>query len=209
MPSYRNEPKPDHDERWRKALDEIERGNGEGAVFMYKSLAADGCAAALAQLGRIYEHGAGHIETDVDQAIKWYQRSIEIIDDVGSHLGLVRIYLGSTEIDKDRSLTLYHLKVLEQTDITAAYFALGLLHETGSAVEKDEAKAAAYYRKASERGHLLARLHLQRLTLAEKPIRTALAAIGTRFAMWRARRCDPTDPRLGLQEEEGIPLGMK
>ena len=206
MPSYRNEPKPDHDQRWRKALSEIEGGNGEAAVFMYKALAADGCAAALAQLGRIYELGVGPLERDDNEAIKWYQRSIEVIDDVGSHLGLVRIYLYSTELDQDRSLTLYHLRVLESTDVTAAHFALGLLYESGVGVEQDATTAREYFQKAADRGHLLARLHLHRLDLPSRPFRTAFAAIATQIAIRWARRRDPTDPRLGLFEEAGTPI---
>ena len=128
---FRSLPPEQFERRWQAALETLLSGDGPGAVFQYKSLAADGCASALFQLGRIYEDGLCGVEQDFGEALTWFRHSIETVDDVASHLAVARIYLQTREFDPDRKLSQYHLELLAQNDVPAGHFGLGLMSEHG------------------------------------------------------------------------------
>lgn len=198
MTQYRHTPKPSHDTSWQAALGRLKQGDGKGAAFLYSALAKDGCGAALTQLGRIYEFGVGNLEPDHEVAVEWYKRSVETIDDVGSHLALARIYLQTDRFDPDNHLALYHLRLLEKNDVAGAVFTLGLLYENGVGVERSLSMAREYYMRATNLGHILARVYLTKLDFEAKPLTNLLAFIRARCQFRRLQRLSPNDPRLGI-----------
>lgn len=193
-------------ERWHEVADLYDSGDVAGAVFRLKRLANEGFSLAFAELGDKYEFGGGGIDVNFAEAVKWYKKSVEAIDDVRSHTGLARIYLHSNELDPDRSLSFYHLKLLANTGTMAGWFGLGFAyqHGIGTAVNLDAAEEC--FRHAVEKGHLVAGTHLAQVLLAaDKPggFKTALRFMPRVFWMKLFR---PHDPRLGFEYELPEPV---
>ncbi len=179
-----------------RSLQELD---GEGAVFVYVALAKDGCGAALAQLGRIYEIGVGETTPDFDAAVSWYKLSIEVVDEASSHLALARIYMQEPQRDPDRELTFYHLNLMDDNAVPAASFGLGLLHEHGIGVPPSSESARKYYSRSASLGHVEAKLRLAKIAFDESPIRNFLAFFRANREVRRLQRVSPGDPRLGLE----------
>ena len=173
--------------------------DGEGAVFVYEALAKDGCGAALAQLGRICEFGAGSLKPDFDAAVRWYKLSVEVVDEASSHLALARIYMQEPQRDPDRELTFYHLNLMDHNAVPAASFGLGLLHEHGLGVPPSTELAREYYRKSADLGHVEAKLRLAKIAFDESPVRNFLALFRANREVRRLQKVSPCDPRLGLE----------
>ena len=201
MPRPRDNVQPKHQDQWNKAIDSVASGNGQGAVFTCKALAKNGCAPALGQIGRIYEFGLGGIRQDFKEAVKWFKLSIEAIDDLQSHLALARIYLQNPKLDANHKLALYHLDLLAENEVAGAYFGLGLVHEFGLGVPTDESLALDWYERAQLLGHLMARLHGNRIRFAEKPIRYFLPLIVTSLQVRYAKLRNPYDQRLAMWDD--------
>ena len=189
------------EQRWHEVADVFDSGDVAGAVFQLKRLANEGFSPALAELGDKYECGGRGIEIDLIEAADWYKKSVEAVDDVRSHIGLARIYLQSKDIDPDRSLSFYHLKVLADTDIMAGWFGLGLAYQHGIGTDIDLVAAETCFRNAVEKGHLVAGTHLAHVLLAnDKPggFKTAFQFV-PRVLWMKLFRSD--DPRLGFEYE--------
>jgi TPR repeat protein len=188
-------------DRWYEVADLHDSGDVAGAVFQLKRLANEGFSPALVELGDKYEFGGGGIDVDLSEAVEWYKKSVEAIDDVRSHIGLARIYLQSKDLDPDRSLSFYHLKILADTDTMAGWFGLGLAHQNGIGTDVDLEAAETCFKNAVEKGHLVAGTHLAQVLLAgDKPgsFKTALRYIPRVFWMKLVRS---DDPRLGFEYE--------
>ncbi len=188
-------------ERWYEVADLHDSGDIAGAVFQLKRLASEGFAPALAELGDKYETGGGGIEMDWSEAVDWYKKSVETTDDVRSHLGLARIYLQSKELDPDRTLSFYHLKLLADSDIMAGWFGLGLAHQHGIGTDIDLDAAENCFRRAIDKGHLVAGTHLAHILLTTgRPggFKTALRFMPRVLLTKLFRR---GDPRLALEYE--------
>ncbi|MGB5689106.1 MAG: tetratricopeptide repeat protein [Woeseiaceae bacterium] len=188
-------------ERWYEVADLHDSGDVAGAVFQLKRLAGEGFSPALAELGDKYEFGGGGIDVDLAEAVEWYKKSVEAIDDVRSHIGLARIYLQSKELDPDRSLSFYHLKLLAETDTMAGWFGLGFAHQHGIGTDVDLDAAETCFRNAVEKGHLVAGTHLAQVLLAND--RPGGFKTGLRFiprVLWM-KLFRPRDPRLGFEYE--------
>lgn len=188
-------------ERWYEVADLHDSGDVAGAVFQLKRLASEGFSPALAELGDKYEFGGGGIEVDLSEAVGWYKKSVEAIDDVRSHIGLARIYLQSKELDPDRSLSFYHLKLLADTDTMAGWFGLGLAHQHGIGTEVDLDAAETCFRNAVGKGHVVAGTHLAQILIAnDRPggFKNALRFL-PRVLWMKLFRSD--DPRLGFEYE--------
>ena len=188
-------------DRWYEVADLYDSGDVAGAVFQLKRLANERFSPALVELGDKYEFGGGGIDVDLAEAVEWYKKSVEAIDDVRSHIGLARIYLQSKDLDPDRSLSFYHLKILADTDTMAGWFGLGLAHQNGIGTEVDLEAAETCFKNAVEKGHLVAGTHLAQVLLAgNKPggFKTALRYM-PRVLWMKLVRSD--DPRLGFEYE--------
>jgi TPR repeat protein len=186
-------------ERWHEVADLHDSGDVAGVVFQLKRLASEGFEPAFAELGDKYEFGGGGIEIDLAEAVEWYKKSIEAIFDVRSHVGLARIYLQSKELDPDRSLLLYHLKILSDTDIMAGWFGLGLAYQHGIGTDVDLDAAEKCFKNAIEKGHLVAGSHLAQVLVANNKsggFKTVLRF--TPRVLWM-KLFRPDDPRLGFK----------
>lgn len=199
MTNWVNRPNPRHEERWKIGVRALEEHDGPGAVFVYEALAKDGCGAALAQLGRIYESGIGSLQADFDTAVRWYKLSIEVVDEASSHLALARIYMQEPDRDPGWTLTFYHLDLLDTNDVPAASFGLGLLHEHGMGVAACTETARTHYERAAALGHVEARFRLAKLAFDEAPFRNFFSLLKVSREIRRIQRVSPLDPRLGLE----------
>ncbi len=184
--------------RWYEAADLFDAGDVAGAVFQLKRLASEGFSPAFAELGDKYEFGGGGIEVDLAAAVEWYKRSVEIINDVRSHMGLARIYLQDPELDPDHSLALYHLHVLTETDVMGGWYGLGLVHMQGVGTEKDLEAAQRCLEKAVRMGHLQAGVDLAVVLL-----KSSQAGWFKTFVKYQSRKLlqkmrDSSHPSLGL-----------
>jgi len=188
-------------DRWYEVADLHDSGDVAGAVFQLQRLANEGFSPALAELGDKYECGGGGIDIDLAEAVKWYKKSVEAIDDVRSHIGLARIYLQSKELDPDRSLSFYHLKLLADADTMVGWFGLGLAHQHGIGTEVDMDASETCFRHAVEKGHLVAGTHLAHVLFAnDKPGGFKIAIRFIPRVLWM-KLFRPDDPRLGFEYE--------
>lgn len=188
-------------ERWCEVADLHDSGDVAGAVFQLKKLASEGFSPALAELGDKYEFGGGGIEVDLAEAAEWYKKSVEASDDVRSHIGLARIYLQSKELDPDRSLSFYHMKLLADSDTMAGWFGLGLAYQHGIGTDLDLNAAEECYRNAVAKGHLVAGTHLAKILLdTGKPGGFRMALRFMPRVLWM-KFFRSHDPRLGFEYE--------
>lgn len=140
---------------WQKAVDAYESQDYAGALFVYKKIAKYN-AEALVAIGNIYEWGGGGVEQDYLEAKKWYEKSIDTINDPKAHLGLGRLYYLGLGVGVDCGKSLYHFGLIEECDEPGALFALGCIYYDGLGVPVDEERAIAYFQGAIKLGHLLA-----------------------------------------------------
>ncbi|WP_317930585.1 tetratricopeptide repeat protein [Halioxenophilus sp. WMMB6] len=173
---YRNIEKDDFDGRWIDAVDLYRKGDKTGALFRFKKLAQEGCAAALVEIGNIYERGGGGVSSDVFEAEVWYLRSVEVLDDPKAHLALGRIYLDFSGFSQRFDKAHYHLSLLEDSSEMGAFYGLGLIYEKGLGVREDVEKALAFYQKAMTLGHIGALRNAARLLFKIQP--------GTALKLW-------------------------
>jgi TPR repeat protein len=179
LSKYREDIRPEHQPRWDSGLESVVSGDGNGAIFIYKSLANDGCATALSQIGRIYEHGLAGVKKDFGEAIQWYKRSIETIDDLLSHLSLARIYFQDPSLDPTRELLHYHLNLLANNEVMGGYFGLGLAYTFGIGVDENEELADEWFAKAEASGHVGARLFRMKHRFLREPLRYVIPFVAT------------------------------
>jgi len=173
-------------------------GDRVGSLFIFQRLAKEGCSPALVEIGNIYEQGGGGVEKDIATAIKWYQRSVEVIDDPKAHLGLGRLYLQYGKTDGDYSNALYHLSLLENTEEMGAFFGLGIIHELGLGIARDTNAAIRYYQRACELGHVLAEKNLSRIMIKSGHFLGIIAWLKSCWKIARIVFKNPNDRRLSL-----------
>ena len=107
-------------------------------------------------IGIFFEAGMG-VEKDIEQAVYWYERSVELGDDLAkSNLADV-LRKGTQGYPKDlkRAFELY-----KSCGLPYAFYRVGEFYENGWGVEKDLDKAKEYYRIAYRENHPLARKKL-------------------------------------------------
>lgn len=146
-----------------RALDLYKKEDGRASLFQLKRLYQEGCGAALHPIGYIYETGCGEIDRDNGEAVSWYKKSIEAMDDVPSHRALARIYINNFDFDPTHELLHYHLGLLAEAGHMGGHFGLGFAKLRGIGCDVDNEKAAAHFRIAADMGHLEARRHLYEL----------------------------------------------
>ena len=88
------------DERWNLASEKFEQGDGVGALYLYKSLAATGDSWALVEIGNIHELVAG-VPIDCQEAAKWYRGAVFKVGDAKAHLALARMYFNGDLVAED------------------------------------------------------------------------------------------------------------
>lgn len=166
---YRNIERDDFDERWIDAVNLYRKGDKSGALFRFKKLAKEGCAAALVEVGNIYERGGGGVSGNISEAETWYLRSVEVLDDPKAHLALGRIYLDSSVFLDRFEKAHYHLSLLKDSSEMGAFYGLGLIYEKGLGVQEDVEKSLTFYEAAIKLGHIGALRNSARLLFKVRP----------------------------------------
>lgn len=164
---------------WKRANELISSGDGEAALFAIRRMQESGMHSATALLGVLHEVGSGSIAPDIRKAIAHYQKSIEEVDDLTSHVALARIYLFPEKwapiqpdgdgdglrgkIDPGFELGHYHLDLLVSTEYAPAYWVKGITYLQGKGVAADEHLARQWFAKGAATGNLMARLLLAQM----------------------------------------------
>ncbi len=107
-------------------------------------------------IGTFFEDGVA-IEKDIDQAVYWYERAIDLGSDLArSNLADI-LRKGTQGYPKDlkRAFELY-----KSCGLPYAFYRVGEFYENGWTVEKDLDKAKEYYRVAYRENHPLAKRKL-------------------------------------------------
>jgi TPR repeat protein len=186
------------DTLWEKAAAAAEENDNQGVIFLLKSLADKGVWQALARIGELYETGGGNLEKNLDEAVKWYRKSVFDCDDPIAHLGLGRIYYdGAAGVVEDRSKAMYHFQKAYINKLPQAGIYLGIMAYFGIATEKDKNKAREYFQLAADNGYFLAYAYLARIEFASGYLYSAIKlALKSWKLMAQLTKADPHDPRL-------------
>jgi TPR repeat protein len=119
---------------------------------LYRKQAEGGSAAAMANLGSMYEEGRGGLTKNDAEAAQWYRRGAE----AGSGQAMASLGTmyergrGGLARNVDEAAQWYR-KGADTGDRYAMY-CLGHAHEFGVGVRRDRAEAAQWYRKAADKG---------------------------------------------------------
>lgn len=117
----------------------------------------------LNNLGIIYNDGLC-TDVDMDKAIEYYQKAVDLGDDLAKS-NLADIFRkGTNGVPKDleRAFALY-----QSCRLPYGYYRVGEALEYGYGTEKDIDRAKQYYRIAYREGHPLAKRKLQTLNFLE------------------------------------------
>lgn len=110
-------------------------------------------------LGVLYNDAVG-VERDMAKAIKYYERAVELDNDL-ARSNLADIYrkgVGGVEKNPDRAFELY-----KACKLPYAYYRVGEAYENGWGIEKNDDAAKFNYLVAYKAGHPLARKKLKTL----------------------------------------------
>lgn len=143
----------------------IGEGDIERLIILYRSMEQLGVWQASARIGELYETGFNNgvhtFEKNLDEAVKWYRKSIFESDDPVAHLGLGRIYYeGSSTVGKDMLKAQAHLKKAYDNNLPQAGIYLGAMSMFGTGIEKNLADAERFFSTAAKGGFPLAYRYL-------------------------------------------------
>lgn len=195
------------DYRWHEARAAANRGDLGAALFLYRSLADDGDELALVEVGNLLEIGGNGVTRDLEEAAKWYRRSVFQCDDPKAHLALTRLLFNKAlkeEVAREAFET--HARRALEKDEPAAALMWAIALDDGRFGVRNVAKASTYYRIAAAAGYLFARKRLAALKLHSGNIVGGLRDlfVVTRD-IFRVHRKDPANPLLaGLLKEDRI-----
>ena len=185
------------EERWKKAVETFNSGDYAGALYLFKSFAAEGSTAAYVEIGNIYELGGNGVERDYVEARRWYGLAANKAGEPKAYIALAKLhYFGEGgPIDLTKALDLY--KKAAAVGEPGAMYVLGHMHRFGVGVARDYGKASEYFRRAADAGHALA---LRDLALVTVKLGRWREGISLWFrAFWqilRIARVNPDDWRL-------------
>jgi len=186
-------------DRWDQAEKLFYVDDLAGALSVFKELAEDGCLLAYPEIANIYELGGSNIHKDLEEAKKWYLRSIDEncnIPEVFFSLARIYITIGSSKKELIEARKYLHLLVDEFNHMSALY-GLGIIYENGLGVDVDIEKAKNYYEESANQGHVsalrkLIRLNTSKFSLARFKQLTVLF-----FKRFQIK--DTEDVRLGMR----------
>src|SRR6185312_15329654 len=116
------------------------------------------CGQCFWLIGFFYTHGI-ETETDLGQAVQWYQQSAKTGNAIAQYnLGVCYEYGTGVEKNIQKAAELYQ-KAAEQGFADAQYN-LGVCYDNGTGVEENIQKAVELYQKAAEQGHARAQNNL-------------------------------------------------
>ncbi len=183
---------------WQKAVDSFNQGDLIGALYVFKKISRTR-PTALVEIGNIYELGGGGVEQNFVEACKWYEKSVEELNDPKAHMGLGRLYFYGHGVHRNYDKALYHFGLLASEGERGALYALGLMSQYGLGIEINNSCAANYYRRAADLGHLLALRQLALLNFKQGHyISGAISWIKSSFMIFKAVMKDEEDPRVRI-----------
>jgi TPR repeat protein len=161
-------------------------GQYEQAFPVCSKAAEQGEAGAQFNLGRMYDHGKGVQQDDIE-AVKWYRKAAEQ-GEVLAQFSLGQMYKNGKGVRQDDTeAAKWYRKAAEQGFALAqfglaemynwghgvqqdyaeavkgnakAQYNLGCMYDFGKGVQQDDTEAAKWYRKAAEQGHADAQYNL-------------------------------------------------
>lgn len=136
--------------------------NPQKAFEIWKSLAEKGHIASLRKIGVCYRDGKG-VKKNETEACKWLEKAANK-DDTNSQIALAVIYGGRNSNLKDYTKVFYWMSKAAELENPEGYYGLGVCYEEGKGVEIDINKAISYYQKAADKGVILAKQALIRLS---------------------------------------------
>jgi len=143
--------------RWDKMFQCMESGDSEGALYMLRSLADDGVAAAMAEIGVFYETGTDPVKEDLGEAIKWYRRAAND-GNIEGLLAMARLHLTGQGVPIDYEISReYYQAIVEKVEDRRALFGLAWIFHKGFGVRPDLKRAEEFYLRAVAAEHLVAR----------------------------------------------------
>ncbi|NVJ65351.1 MAG: tetratricopeptide repeat protein [Gammaproteobacteria bacterium] len=135
------------DRKWNKAVELVRARELDAALFLFKSLAAEGEKAAYREIARIHEKQGAY-----KQAKDWYFKAIDDADDIEGCIALARLsYLGKG-VPKSTMVALEYLDMIEANENHKAFLLKGRIH----ALEGNYSDAEIYYKKSYELGNIVA-----------------------------------------------------
>ena len=156
------------DRRWGAAVDTLRSGDKAGALYIFKSLSKGGEPAACREIGNIYEFGGGGVEQDIREAISWYEKALNAMNDGHACIGLARIYYYGKLGEPDYLKAFSYLEIIEANDLPLANLMLGRMYRLGKGVELDYYKAKEFYDRSAKKGNLFASKELGLLEIQSK-----------------------------------------
>lgn len=184
---------------WSRAEEAFESGDLAGALFMFKKIYQEGYPEALVEIGNIYEQGGGGVEKDIDEAIKFYKKSIVACDDPLAHMAFGRLLLRIAKKQADFEIARAHFQKCVLQDEVGAIFGMGLIYDKGLGVEVDKEKAISFYNTASEKGHITAEAYKNRIVFERNRFKGLVPLVLSLFKVIGVSIKNPTDKRLGIR----------
>ena len=85
---------------------------------------------------------------DVNMAAKLFKRAIQQADEPDAHYGLARMYLTGEGVQRNVTMTVYHLEQSAKGGHVMAMFNLGIAHLYGYSVTKDSFLAGSWFKRS-------------------------------------------------------------
>ncbi|KAF9158462.1 hypothetical protein DFQ26_007630 [Actinomortierella ambigua] len=152
--------------------------NDAEAAPWYAKAAEGGDAHAQLRLGLFYARGRGQLPKSNVDAARWFERAAEQgLADAQYNIGLmysrgVVVEKGDADngdgeggsgdgLAQDDAASIRWMRLAADQDLVDAQFGLGSMYKDGrGGVDPSDENAALWYRRAAERGHAVAQLHL-------------------------------------------------
>lgn len=186
----------------------IREGDIPKLIDIYQRMAQLGAWQAYARIGELYETGFGHgshtFEKKLDEAVKWYRKSVFESDDPVAHLGLGRIYYeGSATVKKDMLKAQTHLRKAYENNLPQAGIYLGAMSMFGVGVEKNLADAERFFLTAAAGDFPLAYRYLANIAASSGRFARTVEMLAKEFILsLKLRIQDRNHPNLWKMPKE-------
>jgi SEL1 protein len=137
--------------------------NYQVANRYYSFAAAQGNAAAMAQLGQMHVDGLGVVQSN-ETAIQYFKKASEK-GNAHATYGLGYMYFHGFGVPKDLKLAYKYFKAAADAGYAEAQFSLGTMYYSGEGAERSESLAIQYFTVASQQYHTRAIFNLAQIYL--------------------------------------------
>lgn len=185
-----------------KAEQALTLGDIPKVILIFQEMEQAGVWQITARIAELYETGYKHdkceFKRDLEEAAKWYRKSIFESDDPIAHLGLGRMYFeGSVTVKRDVSQAQIHLNKAYINDVPQAGIYLGIMSMFGVGSEKNLEEAVQFFLTAATGGFPLAYRYLASIAISSgKPFYAIKMLIKGFFLTMRLKIQDRNHPNL-------------